>query len=211
MCGGFVCLYAGEDRGPASHVAYNGGRLLSYLLVGTLAGLFGAGVENAAVLVGISRGAAIVSGTLLLVWGGALLLKALGIRLPGGSIRPGQRLLSGLLARTRGASPTVRAGTIGLLSALLPCGWLYAFAVTAAGTGHVLGALGVMATFWVGTLPAMATVGLGLQRLTGPLRPRLPMITAVVVMLVGALSITGRLATSLHSAHASAPPAHDHR
>ncbi|MBK8249690.1 MAG: sulfite exporter TauE/SafE family protein [Gemmatimonadetes bacterium] len=211
MCGGFVCLYAGEERGPLSHVAYNGGRLVSYLIVGTLAGLLGAGVENAALLVGISRGAAILSGALLLAWGTTLLLKALGIRVPLGTTRFGQRLLAPLLARTRDASPTVRAGTIGVLSALLPCGWLYAFAVTAAGTGSVPGALVVMATFWAGTLPAMATVGLGLQRLAGPLRPRLPMVTAVVVMLIGALSISGRLATSLHTGHTAAAPAHAHR
>jgi sulfite exporter TauE/SafE len=208
MCGGFVCLYAGEERGPLSHVAYNGGRLVSYLLVGVVAGTLGAGIENAALLVGISRGAAILSGALLLLWGSTLLLKALGVRVPTGSTRLGQRLLAPALSRTRTASPTVRAGTIGVLSALLPCGWLYAFAVTAAGTGHVLGALGVMTTFWVGTLPAMATVGLGLQRLTGPVRTRLPMVTAVAVMLIGALSMAGRLSPKGHTAAATA---HQHR
>lgn len=211
MCGGFVCLYAGEERGPLSHVAYNGGRLLSYLIVGAIAGVLGAGVENAALLVGISRGAAILSGVLLLAWGTVLLLKALGVRVPLGNARVGQRLLGPLLSRARGFSPAARAATIGVLSALLPCGWLYAFAVTAAGTGTVPGALVVMATFWAGTLPAMATVGLGLQRLAGPLRPRLPMVTAVVVMLVGALSISGRLTSSLHAGHAAAPTAHSHR
>ena len=208
MCGGFVCLYAGEERGPLSHVAYNGGRLVSYLIVGTLAGMLGAGVENAALLVGISRGAAILSGVLLLAWGTTLLLKALGVRVPASKVRFGQRLLGPLLSHTSDWSPTARAGTIGVLSALLPCGWLYAFAVTAAGTGSVPGALVVMVTFWAGTLPAMATVGLGLQRLTGPLRPRLPMVTAVVVMLVGALSISGRLTSSIHAGHTSASTAH---
>ena len=204
MCGGFVCLYAGEDRRPLSHVTYNGGRLLSYLLVGTLAGLLGAGIEDAALLVGISRGTAIVSGALLLLWGTSLLLKALGVRVPQANVRLGQRLLAPALARTRTASPTVRAGTIGVLSALLPCGWLYAFAVTAGGSGSVPAALLVMATFWVGTLPAMAAVGLGLQRLTGPLRTRLPLVTAFAVILIGVLSMAGRLAPTPHTAYAPA-------
>lgn len=201
MCGGFVCLYAGEDRGAFSHVAYNGGRLLSYLGVGAIAGVLGARVEQAGLLLGISRGAAIVSGALLLLWGSTLLLKALGVRVPFNGLRLGQCILGPVLARTRATTPTARAATIGLLSALLPCGWLYAFAVTAAGTGHLLGALAVMATFWAGTLPAMASVGLGLQRLTGPLRPRLPVVTAVAVMLIGALSIAGRLAPRAHGSH----------
>lgn len=211
MCGGFVCLYAGEDRGAFSHVAYNGGRLLSYLVVGAIAGVLGARVEQAGLLLGISRAAAIVSGALLLLWGATLLLKALGVRVPLNGPRLGQRILGPVLARTRATTPTARAATIGILSALLPCGWLYAFAVTAAGTGNVPEALLVMGTFWAGTLPAMATVGLTLQRLVGPLRPRLPMVTAVVVMLVGALSLSGRLATSLHTGHTAAPTAHVHR
>lgn len=207
MCGGFVCLYAGEERGPASHVAYNAGRLVSYLLVGALAGTLGAGLEQAGTLLGIARAAAIVSGALLLLWGTSLLLTALGVRLPWGQVRVGQRLLGPLLARTRGRSATVRAGAVGVLSALLPCGWLYAFAVTAAGTGRLTSAMLVMAVFWAGTLPAMAAVGLGLQRLTGSLRPRLPLVTAVAVMLIGALSMAGRLGAP-HRAHASTTGSH---
>ena len=42
MCGGFVCLYSGtgasRHKGAAPHAAYNAGRLVSYLLLGALAG-----------------------------------------------------------------------------------------------------------------------------------------------------------------------------
>jgi uncharacterized protein len=204
MCGGFVCLYAGESRAPWTHVAYNGGRLLSYLVVGALAGAAGAGVQQAGVLIGVGRAAAIVSGVLLLLLGTALLLRAVGVRLPVREVHLGQRMLAPLLHATRDASPTARAGTIGVLTALLPCGWLYAFAVTAAGTGRLTSAMLTMAVFWLGTLPAMATVGIGLQRLTGPLRLRLPLITAVAVMLIGVLSITGRLSAVADPSHGTA-------
>ena len=40
MCGGFVCFYSGQDgRGQTrAHAAYNLGRLVSYLVLGLLAG-----------------------------------------------------------------------------------------------------------------------------------------------------------------------------
>lgn len=194
MCGGFVCLYAGEARGPATHASYNAGRLASYLLAGAIAGTLGSLVDAAGALAGIARLAAVISGAMLVAWGGALLLRTLGVRL-GSSEGPGvsQRLLGPLLARTRGRSPTVRAAAVGLLSTLLPCGWLYAFVVTAAGTGRLTGALQVMFVFWVGTLPAMLAFGYGVQRLAGPLRRRLPLVSAVAVVAIGLLSMFGRL------------------
>lgn len=207
MCGGFVCLYAGERRGIASHMAYNGGRLASYLLAGTVAGLLGSTLDGIGVLAGVSRLAALVSGALLVVWGLSLALKARGIALPRWSSGPSfpSRILGPIVRRTRGTSPIVRAGAIGLLSTLLPCGWLYAFVATAGGTGSVPAALVVMFFFWVGTLPAMLAVGAGLQRLTGRFRTRLPLATAVAVVVIGALSIFGRLTPAVPTS-----PGHAH-
>lgn len=211
MCGGFVCVYAGESRGWTSHAAYNGGRLVSYLVVGAIAGVLGSSVNRAGALAGVSRAAAIVSGALLLLWGASLALRSFGVRwpkAPGASLS--QRLLGPLLRLTRGRSATIRAGTVGLLSTLLPCGWLYAFVVTAGGTGRITSALLVMTVFWAGTLPAMLVVGQGLQRLTGPLRTRLPLLTAAAVMVIGALTMAGRLAAPAQ-AHAHQAPAYDRR
>jgi hypothetical protein len=95
----------------------------------------------------------------------------------------------------------VRAGTLGALSALLPCGWLWAFAITAAGTGSVPRALLVMLVFWFGTVPALAVVGLAAQRATGPLRARLPVLTAMALVVLGLLTIAGKFGA--HTAHAA--------
>ena len=209
MCGGFVCLYAGGTRGAATHVAYNGGRLASYLFAGAVAGFLGSALERAGIVLGVARLAAVVSGALLVLWGTALALKALGVRLPapaGPSFL--LRLTGPVLSRTRRRSPVVRAGATGLLSALLPCGWLYAFVATAGGTGSVAGAMGLMAFFWLGTVPALLAVGYGLQRLTGPLRARLPLVTAMAVVVIGALSLFGRLRPPAGAgAHAHQPMA----
>lgn len=200
MCGSFVCAYAAPGGQPGSmhHVAYNGARLVSYLILGVVAGVLGSALDDSGALVGIGRMATIVAGVLLVAWGTALLLRTLskGARAVTGP-QWSQRLLSPLLGRARQASPTTRAATIGLLSALLPCGWLYAFVVTAGGTGSVSRAVVVMLVFWVGTLPAMLAAGVALQRLSGPLRARLPLVTALAVMVMGALSIVGRIGVTV--------------
>jgi sulfite exporter TauE/SafE len=89
---------------------------------------------------------------------------------------------------------------MGLLTAILPCGWLYAFVVTAAGTGGALAGAFVMTAFWLGTLPVMVGLGVGLQALAGPLRRHLPAVSAVAIVVVGLLSVTGRIGATAHAA-----------
>lgn len=224
MCGGFVCFYATGVQGrtggggTASHVAYNLGRLVSYLSLGLVGGIVGHGLDRAGALVGVSRGAAVVAGALMISWGGSTLLAARGVRLPRlGRLPPGRNPLGALLARVRGRSPEVRAAATGLLTTLLPCGWLYAFVFAAAGTGRVGASLATMTLFWAGTLPVMLGVGYGAQRLTGAFRSRLPLVTAAAVVVMGILSITGRmridpdqLATRARQVQSSGTPAPVH-
>jgi hypothetical protein len=195
MCGGFVCFYSGQAGDPPrwySHLAYNGGRLASYLLLGALAGLVGAGVDRIGAAAGLSRAAAILAGILMVAWGVMTLLLARGIRLPGTGGRWLARSTGAMARRLTGHPPVVRALLLGLLTTLLPCGWLYAFVATAAGTGTVPGAMAVMAVFWLGTVPVLASIGLAAQRGFGPLRRHLPAVTATVMVVLGLLLVTGR-------------------
>jgi sulfite exporter TauE/SafE len=91
------------------------------------------------------------------------------------------------------APPPLRALVVGLATGLLPCGWLYVFLATAAGTGSALGGAALMAVFWVGTLPAMLGLGLGLQALAGPLRRHVPVVCAIAMIVVGLLAVGGRI------------------
>jgi sulfite exporter TauE/SafE len=88
--------------------------------------------------------------------------------------------------------PLARALLIGLLSTFLPCGWLYAFAVTAAGTGSALLGVLTMTVFWLGTLPVLVGLGVGVQKLAGPLRRHVPVATAIALVIVGVVAVAGR-------------------
>jgi hypothetical protein len=92
-----------------------------------------------------------------------------------------------------GLRPLPRALTIGLLTALLPCGWLYAFAIIAAGAGTALGGAAVMAAFWLGTVPILVSLGVGVQALTGTLGRRIPLVTAILIVLLGLYTVGGRM------------------
>jgi sulfite exporter TauE/SafE len=212
MCGGFVCFYAGSAKGnePAAlraHAMYNVGRLASYLLLGAVAGLVGAGVSRAGALVGVSRAATLLAGALMVGWALSTIAAQRGLSI--GSPRAPlawQRALGRVLHSVREQPIAVRAGLTGLFTTLLPCGWLYVFVATAGGTGSVTSAMATMALFWLGTVPALVAVGIGAQTLLAPFRRRLPMFSAAVVLVMGLLSMSGHLmpATSpdAHAGHA---------
>lgn len=195
MCGPLTCLYTGGGgRQRGAHLAYNLGRLASYLLLGAAAGLAGTGLNRLGAFAGVPRVAAVVAGALMVLWGGLTIASALGVTVPGTAPPPAfRRLLSRVVSRFQDRPPVARAGALGLLTTLLPCGWLYAFVATAAGTGSAASGMLVMAAFWLGTVPVMAAVGLTAQRALGPLRRRLPVVTAAALVIIGLLTIAGRM------------------
>ncbi|MHB1861553.1 MAG: sulfite exporter TauE/SafE family protein [Gemmatimonadaceae bacterium] len=199
MCGGFVCVYAGAStpRGLhnlRAHVAYNGGRLVSYVALGIAAGAIGARVDDLGRFAGFGRGAAVLAGTLMVAWALGIIAASFGVRVPG-TLAPAwaTRRLGAALNAIRPRPPVARAAATGLLTTLLPCGWLYTFVVTAGGTGSPLAGAGVMFAFWLGTVPVLLSLGLGAQRLLGPVARRLPLASAALVLVLGLLSIAGRV------------------
>jgi sulfite exporter TauE/SafE len=216
MCGPFLAFGAADDgtlavRRRTPLVAYHGGRLTAYLILGVIAGTLGAGVERLGHLAGIGRAAAIVSGALMIAWGLNAFLVYRGAPTRLHAPLPLQRWLSGVVRRVRDLPGSVRGGVIGLATSLLPCGWLYAFVAAAGGTGSPAKSALVMALFWTGTLPMLVTMGFGLQRLAGPARRHLPLVTASLVVAIGLFTMAGRLRVPVPHAGAPAPSHAGHR
>jgi uncharacterized protein len=193
MCGPFVGFYAGQDRdgrGLARHAAYNGGRLVVYTALGALAGAVGAVVDLAGRALEVQRVAAVLAGAVILTWGLLALLRALGVRVGQRAGRVGP--LGPALVRLRTRPPVVRAAALGFLTAALPCGWLWAFVVAAAGTGSAAWGAALMFAFWLGTVPMLLGLGLGAQRLARTLGRRLPVVTAGALIVVGLAAMLTR-------------------
>jgi len=199
MCGPIVAFYSGGDTTGGTgrwrvHVAYHLGRGVAYAGLGAAAGAIGAAVDLAGAAAGVGRLAVVLAGIVMILWGIALLFAAGGWNVPHLGLPEGlQGRTVEILRRLREKPPIARALLIGLATALMPCGWLYGFAVMAAGTGEVLVGALVMVAFWIGTVPVLLGIGVGIQAVLGRLRRHVPVMAAIFLIVVGMYAVLGRL------------------
>lgn len=205
MCGPLI---AASTSGFSAVAVYHVTRLAGYLALGALAGLVGETVlATSAVNVFASWAAALTIG-LTFVFLGVQSWRGRAPHLPMprfvGRVLP--RIFNG---RYRG--PHVRAGVIGLFTALLPCGWLHSFVLAAVTTKSVASGATLMALFWMGTLPALTAAPVLFHRVLGPLTRRAPRITAVLLIAAGVGLMGSRVAATMraggHERHAMSSPA----
>lgn len=198
MCGAFVTLVVSSpDARPvkpaALQLAYHLGRLATYTILGAVAGAVGSTLDASATLVGVQNLAITLSAAIVALFAIIKLLSYRGIRLPHRAPPAAWTALVEHLHRTAWLlSPVPRAAAIGMLTTLLPCGLLYAIVAAAMGTGSVLGAAAVMAAFWIGTVPLLATVGMGARLITGRPSRYLPIATTVLLLAMSIATLIGR-------------------
>jgi sulfite exporter TauE/SafE len=138
--------------------------------------------------------AAIGAGIIMIALGVAVLLQTRGIDLRCGKLPDGvQKTIQRGVAFAHRQPPLRRSLIIGLLTGFLPCGWLYAFVITAAGTGSAAWGAATMVAFWAGTVPILFAIGIGIQHLVGPLRRHVPTLTACALVGIGIVAVVGRL------------------
>ncbi len=209
---------AGRSLGALrAQAIYHGTRLLGYVALGAAAGQLGAGLDSAGESLGIRRVAALLSAAAMLAFGLLSLLRRGNGLVPlrrGPRGRPWQRTLgqleralSSVMRRAQQRSPARRAALIGLATAVLPCGWLYAFVLAAAGSGSHLAGAEVMIAFWLGTLPALFGAGAVLRLFASHLARRAPRVGALVIALLGLVNLAARWPSEA-SAGAAPPPCH---
>jgi len=171
-----------------------------------LAGGLGATLDLAIADTGVRIAGFLAAGAVAL-FGVASMLRAAGmrrrLRLPP-VLQQLQLELGSLVAKWPARR---RALGMGVLSVLLPCGWLYAFVAVAAGTGSPFVGAAVMTAFWIGTVPALMVVGLGARRLA--LRwPGLRLATAALVTVLGLGVASTRLQAELRLVRPDSPSSH---
>ena len=191
MCGGLVAFVGGSR---ASAALYHSMRGLAYLALGAGAGAVGAAVDFGGAAMGWSRIAMVLAGVTMLGFGFAALARARGYRLPKLPVPAGlRRVFTRAHHSASVQGPLLRAGLLGALTALLPCGWLYAFVLTAAGTGSPWNGVLVMLAFWAGTVPALLALGFGVRLFATPLMRRAPTLTAWLLVAIGVTTLSGRV------------------
>ncbi len=162
MCGPFV-LYISRrfGRSDASRVAilghqglYGLGRIVTYTAMGIAAGALGQALDLAGSMLGFQRAAAVIAGSLLILYALYSLVDLVpALSSTGGSLfaRVGRVL--------RERSPN-NAFFTGILLGFLPCGPVYTMVIAATAQGSWYGGgLGLL-LFGLGTLPAMLGLSL---------------------------------------------------
>jgi sulfite exporter TauE/SafE/copper chaperone CopZ len=190
MCGGInisqcipaVSKVSGQNAAKRSiavlpGILYNGGRVVSYAIVGAVVGGLGSLISLDGMFKGLIQ---LIAGVFMLIMG----LNMLGVF-------PGLRRLvphlpKGIAGRIengkhRSKSPLI----IGLLNGLMPCGPLQAMQLYALSTASpVKGALS-MFLFALGTVPLMFGLGVLSSLLTKKFTKRIMTVGAVLVMILG--------------------------
>jgi sulfite exporter TauE/SafE len=208
MCGPLVLAYS-LPMGAArlgclagAHVAYNAGRILTYVLLGAAAGTLGGGVGLVGRVAGVANVTALVAGGLLVAAGLALAgvtskRKWIAVTRPGAGA-----WLSRLTARWLNSASVPRKFVMGLGLGFLPCGLVYAGLLSALSTGDTVQGALHMAAFGAGTAPMLLGIGFGSQplgRWTGAAGPRLAA-TSVIAMGV-LLVVRGMMAQAAPHGH----------
>lgn len=194
MCGAFLAIACGGEKTVKTQAAYNAGRLVTYVVMGAVAGALGGMLNMAGGLAGVGKVAVAVAGVWMVGFGIVSLMKMWGMKVGHAAPKVMQRLSNAGLGLAMKRGVVMRAGMIGLLTTLLPCGWLYAFVAAAGGTGSVWKGMSVMAVFWVGTLPVMVGLGAGVRRVMGlgARREWVSVAACALMIVMGTWTVIGR-------------------
>ena len=197
MCGGLIAVASDGASGVRERVrvqlGYQLARLTSYVTLGLVAGSLGRALDLAGQAAGLGKAAAVLAGVTMSLWGMAAMLNAVGVALQLPKLRTMPAFLSSWLGRARQRPPLLRAVLLGGASALLPCGFLYAFALAGAATGSPLGGALVMAALWLGNLPALLGFGLVLAGALSRVKRHVPILSAACVFTLGILTLNSRV------------------
>ncbi len=188
MCGPIAIALPGGDETLWNVIAdkslYNFGRIITYGLIGTVAGLAGQGLY----LAGIQQWVSILTGCLLIL---SLILPysiSKRFRSSGIMIRFNSYLKE-KLGKLLGQKGMRSLFLIGLLNGFLPCGLVYVALAGAINTGKIINASVYMLLFGLGTFPMMFTISV-FGKLIGPaVRRNLSRAIPVFIFILGVLFI----------------------
>ena len=217
MCGGFACALGVDPAGKIAtlyrHLLYNTGRVTTYMFMGGLAGMAGQSLilsdsmssklptdiwhhhSTLANFVTILP-ETLSTGQRILAVFASLLMLIMALQLFGYLQRlhilttglGSNTLVSSLraLLNSRSRSATL---AFGVFNGFLPCPLVYAFIAYAAASANIFSGMITMASFGVGTFPAMILIGGLGQFINHHWRKRAVWVAGLFIMLLGLITI----------------------
>lgn len=178
-----IAITVNNDKGYLS--LYHFGRLLSYLLLGVLAGYFGEAFLSSRYPIIASLSVSIIS--FFFILSGLRLLRQKPLDL---SV---SRKISSLLfipfKWSLRQKPILKSVAIGIVNGFLPCGWLYIFVLGAVATKEALYGALLLAMFWLGTVPALTVFPFAYKKTFNRFPKKINQLAGVVLILLGLAGI----------------------
>ena len=194
MCGGLVSALslseAGRQGGWFFHLLYNLGRISTYTFIGAVVGWLGSALAYTDRFKMVTRSLLIGSDifVILVGLGTAGLFTWLNVSkldFPGP-----MKAMTLAVAGLRRLPPAISALPLGLLFGFIPCGYLYAVAITAAQSASVATGALMLFAFGLGTAPALLLFGGAAHWLSGRARTWMLRIAGLVVAGMGVINLT---------------------
>ncbi len=166
------------------HLMYNIGRVITYTFLGALFGLLGAGLKN---VIHEAQSVLFILAGLFMVGMGLDLAGWLTFsapsRIPGLSLF--KRSIGSLLANITSRNMLM----YGLILGFIPCGLVYVAGAKATASASLTSGMLIMASFGLGTIPALFILGLGANLISMRFRKTVFKVAAVCVILFGLFTI----------------------
>jgi sulfite exporter TauE/SafE len=193
MCGslvGALSLSATGRRGGWSfHLLYNVGRLITYTLIGALVGWLGSALAYTDRFHVITRTLLVVSDLFIILVGLGTAGLFAGLNVARLDFPGLLRAMTKAVQRLRQLTPALAALPLGLLFGFLPCGYLYAVAITAAQSADVTTGALLLLAFGIGTVPALLLFGTATQWLGSRARVWMLRVAGLLVAGMGAINL----------------------
>lgn len=194
MCGGIVIAYSstkiGQDwnklQQSTAHILYSFGRILTYACLGAIFGYIGGVATFSNTANGVLW---IVAGIAMILTGLSLLGKVKFLTLIEHSVSKSTWYQNNFKALLKNQT-FFSFFLLGMLNGLLPCGFVYFFAITAASTADPFYGALVMSIFGLSTIPALFSLGffVGLFKQSG-LRNVMIKLAAISVLIYGGYTL----------------------
>ena len=197
MCGGLVSALslsdAGQKGGWLFHLLYNTGRVATYTFIGAIVGWLGSALAYTDQFKIVTRSLLLCSDLFVILVGLGTAGMFTWLNVAKLDFTGPMRLMTTAVSGLRRLPPALAALPLGLLFGFIPCGYLYAVAITAAQSASIVTGALMLLAFGLGTAPSLFFFGGAAHWLSGKARTWMLRTAGLVVAGMGVINLVKHL------------------